>query len=79
LSEQIDVCVFDELSEVDAERGHEAACLLDAPFGLLSLRKNDLELEEIAEVLDPIEVNPGTSDKIEDTTLADAPRSAIGE
>src|SRR4029450_9408248 len=63
----------------DAERRHDPVGLCDAGLRWLPLREDDLELEEVPEVLDPVEVDARPSDQIERAMLADASGAAIGE
>src|SRR5882724_12981459 len=77
--QEIDVRPVDELRGRDAERCHQGVSLLDASLRNLALGQDHLELEKVAKLLDPVQVDARSADEVERAVFAHAPSSTVGE
>jgi hypothetical protein len=67
------------LRGLNSEAIHERTCLANARFGRLVVDQHDFELEKMAQVLDAVQVNAGTSNQEESAVFADTTDLSVGQ
>lgn len=65
LREQIDVGAINELGRLDTQAPHEVFRFANTAVEQLIVAEHDLKLEEVTQVLDNIQVNPGSAGQVQ--------------
>ena len=77
--QQIEVGAFDQLRRLNSEAIHEVTRFANALVGGFVAHQHDFELEKMAQVLDAVQVNAGTSNQEESAVFADTTDLSVGQ
>src|SRR6187397_3699135 len=77
--QQSEVCTLDQLRGLNSETIHEVTRFANALLGGFVVHQHDFELEKMAQVLDAVQVNAGTSDQEESAVFADTTDLSVGQ